>query len=209
MADESTTEPDLARVEAVLRDIEPDDLVPISPPAIVWDRIAAHVDAASAAGDATVVDLTARRRRRTLATVLAAAAAIVVVVAGVAVVGRGDADVIARAELAHDPGFDPIGADADATAELVDATKIRLASAELPADLGEPADLELWLIEADADGNVVDLVSLGVVGDRAEFPIPDGYDPAVFSVVDISIEPRDGVPTHSGRSILRGPLLGA
>ena len=76
---------------------------------------------------------------------------------------------------------------------------------------GEDADLELWLIEPDADGSPAELVSLGVIDpDRpGDFAVPATTDPSVFSVVDISIEPRDGVPTHSGRSILRGPLINA
>ena len=35
-----------------------------------------------------------------------------------------------------------------------------------------------------------------------------GYDPGDYSVVDISVEPRDGDAGHSGRSILGGSLRG-
>ena len=100
-----------------------------------------------------------------------------------------------------------------AGAELVENddgnTEIRIVGASLPDPTGEPADLELWLIEPDADGNVADLVSLGLVdsGDPGAYQVPDGYDPGTFFVVDISVEPRDGLPAHSGRSILRGPLV--
>ncbi len=73
------------------------------------------------------------------------------------------------------------------------------------------ADLEVWLIRPDADGNVADLVSLGVVdpADPGSLDVPGGYVPDAYYVVDISVEPRDGDAGHSGRSILRGPRRGA
>lgn len=66
----------------------------------------------------------------------------------------------------------------------------------------------MWLIRPDDEGNVADLVSLGVVdpADPGTLDVPAGYNPDVFFVVDISVEPRDGDPAHSGRSILRWPL---
>ncbi len=137
----------------------------------------------------------------------------VLVVAGASVLGPDDnAPTLAAAELAFDPvAFDPAGAGAVATAALVvddGAQVIRIDDDSLPFDLDEDAALELWLIRADADGNVVDLVSLGDIdadGDRS-FAVPAGYDAGVFNVVDISVEPRDGDEAHSGRSILRGQL---
>ena len=39
--------------------------------------------------------------------------------------------------------------------------------------------------------------------------VPAELDPDVYSIVDISIEPRDGDAAHSGRSILRGTLADA
>jgi hypothetical protein len=38
------------------------------------------------------------------------------------------------------------------------------------------------------------------------YAVPADLDPDTYSVVDISIEPRDGDDAHSGRSILRGQL---
>jgi anti-sigma-K factor RskA len=85
---------------------------------------------------------------------------------------------------------------------------LRLVDSQLPVPLEGREDLELWLIEPDDAANPIDLVSLGLVdpNDPGVFEIPTDYDPSTFSVVDISVEPRDGEPTHSGRSILRGPL---
>ncbi|MFJ4036505.1 anti-sigma factor [Microbacterium sp. NPDC090007] len=62
---------------------------------------------------------------------------------------------------------------------------------------------EVWLITADATR----LVSLGILdGDAGTFPIPAGVDLGRYSLVDISDEPVNGDPTHSGDSIVRGQL---
>jgi anti-sigma-K factor RskA len=64
---------------------------------------------------------------------------------------------------------------------------------------------EVWLLRADASG----LVSLGLLdGATGRFSIPAGIDLAEFPVVDVSAEPADGNPGHSGDSIVRGTLSG-
>ena len=62
---------------------------------------------------------------------------------------------------------------------------------------------EVWLIRSDASG----LVSLGLLeGDSGRFVVPDGIDLDEFTLVDVSAEPVDGDPAHSGDSIVRGEL---
>lgn len=62
---------------------------------------------------------------------------------------------------------------------------------------------EVWLITADASA----LVSLGVLdGAAGTFDIPDDVDLRDYVLVDISQEPEDGDPAHSGDSIVRGEL---
>ena len=67
---------------------------------------------------------------------------------------------------------------------------------------------ELWLLNS-AD----DLVALGsfrvpASGDaRVTVPVPG--DPAGYRFVDLSVEPDDGDPAHSGDSVLRGRVPGA
>ena len=105
-------------------------------------------------------------------------------------------------------------ADADALVSLHDADgtfRLSVDESDLPDLNAETADLELWLIQPDADGNPADLVSLGLIDptDPGTFDVPEGFDPDVFFVVDISVEPRDGNAAHSGRSILRGALTKA
>jgi anti-sigma-K factor RskA len=217
MPDEPTFEADLVDVEAMLRQLDADDLVLDAPPDDVWAAIVEELsldddrrEAASRGVDAVVTAPFGRRRTWMLP--LAAAAAVILVVAVAVAVSRSDSTTtLAHADLEFQPGFDEAGANAAASADLVEddgSDVIEIDDASLPFDLDEDVALELWLIEADDDGNVVDLVSLGDIaadGTRA-FSVPAGYDPTVYSVVDISIEPRDGDASHSGRSILRGAL---
>lgn len=219
MSDENTFEPELRRIADTLRELDHDDLTVLDPPSGLWDDIAAEIgddiDADQAVeAAAPVVSLSERRMRRAQRSLLLVAAAAVLVVAGVLAIGarRGsDATLVAIADLSYDPvAFDELGADATARVELIDdgdSFAIAFADAELPTAIDEPADLELWLIEPDATGGVADLVSLGIIDATDHtFAVPAGYDPARYSVVDISVEPRDGDEQHSGRSILRGPL---
>lgn len=201
-----------ADLEAMLRDLDADDLELLEPPAEVWEGIesAARVTDDTAGA---VVDLETRRWG-TRRIVLGIAAALVLAAAGVAgyVLTRDDpAIVVASASLAYDSEtFDVLGAQARAGADLIAEDgmhSIAIVDAALPAPEAG-ADLEVWLIRPDEEGNVADLVSLGVVDpdDPGSLDVPSGYDPADYFVVDISVEPRDGDPAHSGRSILRGPL---
>jgi hypothetical protein len=74
----------------------------------------------------------------------------------------------------------------------------------LDASVPDAADgfYEVWLIDEAVDG----MVSLGPLRADGRYPIPAGVDVRAFPVVDVSIEPPDGEPTHSGRSVLRGVL---
>lgn len=195
-------------VEALLRELSADDFDIVPPPDDVWAGIETEIS-----DDATVVSLAARRSTfRTR--FLAAAAAVAVLAAGAVVVAslRGDdAPVIATATLEYDETtFDPLGAEATATAELIERDgrySIRIDEATLPTDLGEPADLELWMIAVTDDGSLdVQPVSLVDAESPGTYDVPAGLDPDVYSIVDISVEPRDGDASHSSRSILRGTL---
>ena len=136
------------------------------------------------------------------------------VVVGVAVVMNRSADetVLASAELVHDAeSFDPLGADATATARLVerdDGYAIVLDDTAFP-NVDEDADFELWLIEADDSGNILDVAPVSLVDGAGAFEVPPTLDVSTHRIVDISIEPRDGDDAHSGRSILRGTLTEA
>ncbi|MGW6274422.1 anti-sigma factor [Streptomyces sp. NPDC055060] len=62
---------------------------------------------------------------------------------------------------------------------------------------------EVWLM----DRSHTKLVSMGVLNadGRATLPVPANVDLSEYSVVDVSVQPFNGKPDHSGRSIVRGP----
>lgn len=171
------------------RDAVPDDL---------WRSIEAELAPTNqGAGEVRSIEVRARRRWKPLAAV-AAAAAIVVGVVGITVTGDdGGGDVVARADLAAlMEGFE----GSAQVAETDGGLELTLEIGDLPADDGF---YELWLIKDLETGQ---MQSLGPIDGSGTIGWPDGFDPAEYAVVDISIEPRDGVPTHSGVSVLRGTL---
>lgn len=207
---------DVADIEALLRELDAADLDTTPPPADVWLGIEAAIHDDPTLADPrrdTVVSITSRSARlRAIVLSVAAAVALIAVGAIVIVATGGDDDaVLASAELVHQPDFDPLGTDAEATARLVERDggfEIRLDDAVLPDP--DTNDLELWLIAAADDGSLdVQPVSLVDPDSPGTYAVPAGLDPDVYSIVDISIEPRDGDATHSGRSILRGTLADA
>jgi hypothetical protein len=73
------------------------------------------------------------------------------------------------------------------------------------SDLGdEPGVREVWLINVDGER----MISIGLLaaGDEGEFAVPMRLIDQGYRIVDISVEPDDGDPTHSGVSIARGEL---
>ena len=200
-------------LEELLRGMEESDLELLDPPDEIWQGIESAVGAGRDA-PASVVPIDSRRRTLRRVYMGAAAAVVAALIGVVAFVSTsGDAEgVLATATLAYDPlNFDSLGATAAAGANLVSEDgrlTVALVDVALPSP-GDDADLEVWLIQPDDQGNVVDLISLGVVSpiDPEILEVPRSHDPAVYFVLDISVEPRDGDAGHSGRSILRGALM--
>jgi hypothetical protein len=63
---------------------------------------------------------------------------------------------------------------------------------------------ELWLLGADK--KLIGLGSFRVGADgEATLRLPLPVDPDAFQYFDLSLEPGDGDPGHSGVSVLRGP----
>ena len=194
----------------------------VPPPPRVWDAItaatgvstsltnhpgAAPVPAAVPAPAApreapggTVVPFRSRRP------VLLAAAAVVtgaVVGAGAvaAVQSTGD-DGEAVATVALDPLPD---ADASGVADVVvrdDGSRVLEIELDAPA-LEDSSYYEVWVIDRSVSG----MYPLGAVKPGTQtVELPDGLDLAEYPLLDVSVEPLDGDPTHSGVSVARGDL---
>ena len=173
----------------------------ISPAPRVWSRISDELGLQSA--PAPVIELAPRRRRRWMPVV--AVAASVALVASVGVVAWQFAQapaptVLATATLDAFPNWP------DATGDAIvekgpGGTRIVHVTMDAPG-VGDDYT-EVWLISSDATR----LVSLGTLqGTSGTFTIPAGVDLSVYDLVDVSAEPYDGDPTHSGDSIVRGQL---
>ncbi|WP_455605739.1 anti-sigma factor [Cellulosimicrobium funkei] len=157
-----------------------------------------------ATGTAVVVPLASRRRRVWVPVAAAAAAALVVGGVGGVLWERREVEppetTVASATL--DPLPDWQGASGDARVEeRPDGRRQVVVTVDAPAPDGTYR--EVWLLAEDLSG----LVSLGVLdGTEGRFDVPDGLDLAEFPVVDVSEEHFDGDPSHSGDSVVRGPL---
>lgn len=190
------------------------------PREVVWERIAAELalgrSAAPAAPVPDAVPATsaplssraaarrhaARRRRPGRSWGLAAAA---LLVAGASLgtwawTSSTTPTEVAQASLAAFP--DHPGAQGSAVVEE-NPDGSRFVRVEVSADAAPDTYREVWLIAADAS----ELVSLGVLDDdTGTLTVPAGVDLARFPLVDVSQEPVDGGPDHSGDSIVRGEL---
>ncbi|GLB67197.1 anti-sigma factor [Arthrobacter mangrovi] len=138
-------------------------------------------------------------RRNTALWLIAAAAAVVIAAAGISwvVTQQSQTPPLAAARLEPLANFATTG-----TAEVVERGGERELTVEL-SDQEASGYQEVWLIKPDLSG----LVSLGVMDSRsATFAIPPGLNLAEYPIVDVSDEPLDGNPAHSGVSIVRGSL---
>jgi anti-sigma-K factor RskA len=148
-----------------------------------------------------------RRRRRwgaplTIRPAVAAALAVALVVlgaAGGAVLTGGSGGASGGREVALAPvGDGPSGAHADA--RLASAT-MHLTVSGLPR-VGGGGFYEVWMLRDPA--HLVALGSFRVGPDgRARVDLPVTASARRFPVLDISREPGDGDPAHSGHSVLR------
>ena len=193
----------------------------VPPPPRVWEAIAAAtgvstsltndpavapapaaVPAAPAPSEApggTVVPF--RSRRRPL--LLAAAAVLTGAVVGagaVAVVQSGGDDGEAVDTVALD-----LLPDASGRADVVvrdDGSRVLEIDLDAP-ELEGDSYYEVWVIDRSVQG----MFPLGAVEPGTQtVELPDGLDLAEYPLLDVSVEPLDGDPTHSGVSVARGDL---
>jgi hypothetical protein len=181
------------------------------PPDGLFDRIVAGLDEAGPAtvpAPADVPSLGDRRAgvergRNWMPLMVAAAVFAVLVVAGVVVrLAAPSAPEIAGRALLTSDGL-PNRNDLIGQAQLVRVDGKQEIDLDVP-DLPEAAGsyFELWLLAPDGTR----LQSLGVTDGHGRYLVPTGIDPHGYPLVDVSREPPDGNPAHSGDSLVRGRL---
>jgi anti-sigma-K factor RskA len=144
-----------------------------------------------------------RRRRLVLRPAVAALCAVALLAAGVGlgVVLDRDPEPATRLVLSPIEGVDPAASGRVG----VTSDRVNLRVSGLPPT-AEGQFYELWLLGADQQ--LVGLGSFRVGEDgMATLKLPLPVDPGQFRYFDISLEPGDGDPGHSGVSILRGPSV--
>lgn len=186
----------------------------VAPPAHVWTGIAAELgltptlvrDVASTRSGPTTESAEPARRwgtRRRVA-LLAAAAAVVGLLVGV--VTTSTINRSGRGEVLAQTALEPVDAgDAHGLAVMRKTSHGRVLRVDL-LDLptATNAYYEVWLMNADTGG----AVSLGSLdpSQPTTFDVPAGLRLGDFPYVDISLEPLDGVATHSSDSVARGRI---
>ena len=202
----------VAAFTGVRRRAGADALVP--PPAGLRDQVLAEVRAGDAPTPLARPAAAEPSARRGVPLWLAGVAAALALLAGVGL-GRINAGSMEAPEAVPPPGdagtvvaataLTALDSDAErgeASAVQTDDTfTIRVSASELG---DEPGVREVWLINVDGER----MISIGLLasGDEGEFAVPMDLIDEGYRIVDISVEPDDGDPTHSGVSIARGEL---
>lgn len=196
----------LSAVVVAGRSLDPAQRLTDPPPA-VWDRICAELAddpvAEPTAASAVVTELRPRRRWSTGLLVAASVASLAAGVVGAVIVTAGQdtapaGTVVATTSLAPLPDH-----SGDGAAEVVNAAGTETLHVDATGLTGGDGFYEVWLIDPDT----FEMVGLGVLdGEQGDFAVPAGLDLSRFSVVDVSLEPFDGDPTHSKDSVVRGQL---
>lgn len=214
------------RVANALRGISDDQPTIDPPPADLWSRIEAEIaslDCADAPVDfgtesksvpqthsGAVVRLAPPQRPRSPRRIVALVAviAMALVLTGAVAIGLARSSSPTQAELVASASLDGAGIEpggySTGTARLIHRGaewEVDIDTTDLPPP-AEGTYYEAWLL-----GGLPDQVqSLGTLDSKGDFLVPKGLQIADFPLVDVSIEPIDGIPAHSGQSILRGEL---
>lgn len=123
---------------------------------------------------------------------------------------ENSAEIIGAARLTWNPETDdPLGEGKAASVEIIsddDGYRVFIFDIEV---LRPPADFEMieaWLVEDDEPDNRLSVGTFESIRTR-QFPLADGVDPLVYDQVEFSLEPVDGDPTFSGRTLMRGNIV--
>lgn len=177
---------------------------PAVPPAPRLVPVPRPTEPASAPTPSIAPTVRRARRNRWVAPIAAAVVGIALGAGAVIVVQNreGSVTVDATAPLTPVQGGPLPPSDGQVgTAELVTARngqQVRVDASALPAPTSTA--YEVWLF-----GDNGRMVSLGTLADGSgAFTVPAGIDTTQYRTVDVSDEPPDGNPAHSGISLIRG-----
>jgi hypothetical protein len=198
---------------------------PVAPPGEVWQRILAEVrqpasaaepsqsvpvggteDSRDPVTESSVVPLN-RPGRRMSAAVLAVAAGLVGVLVGtgatLALTRDQSPPTTSVAQIVLQP-LDAPAAHGTAVVDLAAGNQRTLTVHVQGLPVVPGTFYEVWLMNAEPQR----LLSLGVLDSThaGVFQIPSGLDLGRYPVVDISLQPFNGSPAHSGNSAVRGTL---
>ncbi|MBD0840672.1 anti-sigma factor domain-containing protein [Streptomyces sp. TRM68416] len=205
----------LRRVVAASPGVPPDGEL-IAPPDDTWDAIAAELRLQSRAvaplrppapAPAAQPRPRAPRRFGRFAVALAACAALLGAAAGSAITWWMTRSETARVStVAEGKRLQTLRTGSAGFAGLTNDSgrrSLEITVKGLPENSGY---FEVWLM----DSSHTKLVSMGVLGPdgRAVLPVPDTIDLREYSVVDVSVQPYNGKPDHSGESLVRGTYAG-
>jgi hypothetical protein len=183
----------------------------VAPPAALRAQVLAEVRSGGSAAVPEPVRGESTPRRGVPLWLVGVAAALALL-AGVGI-GRLASDSAETPEAVEPPSGTVVAAtpltalDSDAergeasAVQTDDTFTIRVNASELG---DEPGVHEVWLI--NVDGKRMISIGLLAAGDEGEFAVPMDLIDEGYRIVDISAEPDDGDPTHSGVSIARGEL---
>ncbi|MBK4348575.1 anti-sigma factor [Lacisediminihabitans changchengi] len=139
-----------------------------------------------------------------LASIVASVALIVGIGGGAAIIGARQSPsdtVVAAATLRAFPDWPRARGEAKVETTASGTRQLVVTLTSAPESSG--AFREVWIMSA----SLKKLISLGVlVGDSGRFTMPAEISTGAYPVVDISEEPENGSPAHSGNSIVRGTL---
>ncbi len=198
MNDDSLPELDLTEMQmlkTIASRMIDEDFHRDQPPAELWTAIATAMDR-----PVNEVVTLRRPHRRAWLGVAAVVVAALAVGGGLLRSAGGSDNVVASTALTN-KGLSPLGAQSSGNAEIIRRGSSYRLHIDLSGVPNEPASyVEVWLIDRQVKG----MISLGPFHGDGDYAIPSGVDPAMYPIVDVSIEPADGVPTHSAVSIVRG-----
>ncbi len=197
MNDDSLPEPvatDVQKLKTIASRVTDEDFQRDEPSAELWTAIATAMDRPNQ-------DVALRRQHRRAWLGVAAVVVAGLVIGGGLLLSAGRNDNVVASTALTNKGLSPLGAESSGEAEIIRRGSSYRLHINLSGVPNEPASyVEVWLIDRQVKG----MISLGPFHGDGDYTIPSGVDPAKYPIVDVSIEPADGVPTHSGVSIVRG-----